>query len=351
MGSSAEIQAKLKKDYGETTVVGGGDKYKDQPRLPSGIFAFDLATGGGFPMGRPSIVYGPESSGKTNLVLSAIGAGQVKFPDKKAVFIDAESSYDPIWSQKLGVRIKDLIVCHPEYAEQAVDMIEAFMYADDVFCVVLDSMAALTTQNEIESDAGKMIVGGASLLVGKLMKKVNASFTKMSNMDEVPPAFIAVNQIRHKIGVMFGDNETMPGGNAPRYTSALTVRVYGKNEMEKKIHPVMPAYKKTSMIIKKWKVPILAMTSEYLMQMVDGGGRGAGHVEDWNTVSNYLKELDYLSKADKNKGWVLMGETYPTLIECRNALYEDQELLQEVKETIIRELMETKALAAEEEDG
>lgn len=339
MGSSADIMKQFQKDLGENAVKAGNSNYVDTIRLPTGVFAFDLATGGGFPMGRVSIVFGVESSNKTNIVLKAIGNGQRMYPDKKAVFIDAENAYDPLWAAKMGVDTANLIVCNPEYAEQAVDMIQAFLYAEDVFAVVLDSIAALTTENEITSSAEKASVGGASLHIGKLFRKTVISFTSMRNQGLMPPAFIAVNQIRHKIGVMFGDPETMPGGNAPRFASSLTVRIYGKNEIDKKIHPVLPAFKKTSIIVRKWKVPILAVTGEFMMQMIDGAGRPAGYVEDWNTVSNYLKDLDYLSKGEKNKGWILFGEVYKTLEDCRGALYSDPATLQEVKDTIIKELL------------
>ncbi len=351
MATTDDILKKVKKDYGQNIAKMGSEGYEDTPRIPTGIFAFDLASGGGFPLGRVSIVYGVESSNKTNVVLKAIGQGQALYPDKKAVFVDAEGAYDDAWAKVMGVDTERLIVIHPEYAEQAVDIIEAFLYASDVFMVCLDSIAALSTQNEIESSAEKASVGGASLVVGKLFKKATVSFNRMRNQGIMPPAFIGINQIRTKIGVMYGDNETMPGGNAIRFASSFTVRMYGKNEMDKKISPVMPAYKKTSIIIKKWKVPILSTTAEFMMQMLDGGGRSAGHVDDWNTVSAYLKELDYLGKGDKG-GWVLFGNPYPTLEACRTALYSDPTMLRDAKAQIIREMLTKGAVnGVGDEDG
>lgn len=337
--STAEILKKVQKDYGQSVAKKGSETYADTPRIPTGIFPFDLASGGGFPMGRVSIVFGPESSNKTNVVLKAIGEGQKIYPDKKAVFVDAEGSYDPDWAKLMGVNLDQLIVIHPEYAEQAVDIIEAFLYAADVFCVVLDSVAALSTQNEIDSSAEKASVGGASLVIGKLFKKATVSFNRMRNQGHMPPAFIGINQIRHKIGVMYGDPETMPGGNALKFAASFIVRLYGKNEMDKKINPVLPAFKKTSIIIRKWKMPILATTAEFQMQMLEGNGRLPGHVEDWNTISHYLKELDYLGKADGGKGWVMFGENYPTLDACKAALYGSDEMLMECKAQIIQELL------------
>lgn len=339
MSSSHEILTKMRKEHGHSIVQKGGEDYADTPRLPTGVFPFDLATGGGFPMGRVSIVYGPESSNKTNLVLRAIAEGQRIYPDKVAVFVDVEYALDLKWARRLGVDTERLIVVHPEYAEQAVDMTEGFFYANDVFAVALDSIAALSSQNEIESSAEKMSVGGSSLIVGKLFKKATVSFNKMRNQGIMPPAFLAINQIRHKIGVMFGNPETMPGGNAPKYASSMTVRVYGKNVVDKKLNATMPAYKEVSVIIQKWKVPILSVNATYNMLMIDANGKLAGHVEDWNTISSYLKELDYLGKGEKS-GWVMFGTEYATLAEAKEALYSDPNLLHEAKQTIISELLE-----------
>lgn len=278
------------------------------------------------------------NSNKTNTVLCAIAQGQLKYPDKVAVFVDVEHALDLHWAQQLGVDIDRLIVVHPEYAEQAADLTESFLYAEDVFCVALDSIAALTTQNEVESSTEKVSVGGASLLVGKLFRKAVVSFNKMQNQNLVPPAFLAINQIRNKIGVLYGSPEVMPGGNAPKYASSMTVRVYGKNILDKKINPVVPSLKEVSTIVQKWKVPILSINATYSMLMLGSGGNKVGSCHDWNTVATYLKELDYLSKAEKG-GWVLFGNTFKTLDECKNSLYSNPMELAEVKSTIIEELL------------
>lgn len=336
--TSDSIMKKIGKDHGAFIATRGDTKYEDVPRIPTGIFPLDLALGGGLPMGKVTIIWGNESSNKTNVVLKAIGQGQKLYPDKKAVFVDAEHGYDEAWAAQMGVDTAKLIVIHPEYAEQAIDIIEQFLYATDVFMVALDSVAALSTQNEIDSSAEKMAVGGAALKLGSMFKKITVSFNKMKNQGQIAPAFVAINQVRQKVGVMYGSPDVMPGGFAQKFAASCIIRLHGKNEMDKTIHPVLPAYKMTTATISKWKFPILSTVSEFKMQMVPGGGRYPGHVEDWNTVSTYLKELDYLSKGDKG-GWVLFGEPYQTLIDCRDALYEDVALVMETKATIINELL------------
>lgn len=350
MTSAAEILKQIHKDHGpEIAVVGAA--YSDCVRLPTGVFPFDLASGGGFPMGRVSVIYGPESSGKTNLALKAIAQGQLLFPTMKAVFVDAENAYDPGWASQLGVDNNRLILVHPEFAEQAVDLIEAFLYANDVFAVVLDSVAALITQNEIDSSAEKAVVGGASLTVGKLARKAPRAFmvAKKEN-DGFAPALICINQIRLKIGVMFGNPETMPGGNALKFASSMTVRIYGKSVVEKKINPNLPAYKDTSLVIQKYKVPILAQNAIYKIQMLHFGGNVPGHVSDWNTLKKYMEELDYLTKAEGG-GWLCVGEPFKTQEQCKEYLYGNPEVLLELRQAIISELMDAgSALPPNEED-
>lgn len=350
MAKAADIMKKVAKEFGSSIVTIGNKEFEDVIRIPTGVFPFDLMSGGGFPMGKVSIVFGTESSGKTNLVLKAIAEGQRMFPDKIAVFVDVENGFDPTWAAKLGVDVDKLIIINPEFAEQAIDITESFLYGSDVFMVALDSIAALTSQNEIESSAGKMIVGGASMLTGKMLKKTTVSFQRLRNQGIMPPAFVCVNQIRHKIGVMFGDPETQPGGNAVKFIPSMIVRLYGKGVIDKKINAVLPAYKETSVIMKKWKVPILAMKGDYTMLMLENGDKGPGFVEDWNTVSNYLKELGYLSKAEKTGGgWVLFGDPYKTLDEIRTKLYGDKQLLADTKTQIIKDMLVKGVIAPVEE--
>lgn len=338
MATTSDILKKINKDHGAHIATVGGKDFVDVDRIPTGIFAVDLAMGGGFPVGRTSVVFGPESSNKTNIVLMAVIQAQRKWPGKNVVFVDAENALDLKWVSTLGVNTDRLIVVHPEYAEQAVDFIEAFVHASDVSLIVLDSIAALITSNEAESSAEKVAVGGASAIVGKLMRKVPAAMRKMVNQGIVPPTFIAINQIRMKIGVMFGNPETMPGGFAVKFAASMILRVYGKNVIDKKLSTVMPAYKEVNCVLQKWKCPILAVNAVYTMQMIEAVGNKPGFISDWNTVSAYMKELDYLTKGDKG-GWVMNGETYKTLEECKEALYGDEDALADMKATIIAELL------------
>jgi hypothetical protein len=174
----------------------------------------------------------------------------------------------------------------------------------------------------------------------------------MQNAGKIAPAFIGINQIRFKMDAgPHGNPETLPGGQAQKYAASMLLRTYAKNVMDTKLHPAMPAFKEGSVVIKKWKCPILAVNAEYKMQMVSGGGHLPGYVKDWNTISTYMQELDYLSKVDAAKpgsGWLMSGEQYPTLKACEEALYGDPIALQEMKAAIISEMLE-KAQADEKQ--
>jgi recombination protein RecA len=342
MSTSVELIKKIKKDHGENIALIGRQAWVDMPRLPTGIFPVDLAMGGGFIRGKVNIVYGPESSNKTNLLLGAVREGQKMHPGQKAVIIDAEHDLNIPYAESQGVDPDRLIILYPEHAEMAVDFVESFLYAEDIFCVGLDSIAALTKQSEVENDASKNSYGGASILVGKLMRKAVVAFSKMQNSGIVAPAFVAINQIRFKMDAgPHGNPETMPGGQAQKYAASMILRTYAKNVMDTKLHPSMPVFKEGSIIVKKWKCPILAVNAEYKMQMIKAGGHNPGYVKDWNTVSTFMQELEYLSKRPDNKpGWIMCGDEYPTLKACEEALYSDPTSLQEMKSAIIKEMLD-----------
>lgn len=334
---ASDVLGKLQSTFGEGAGV-KGPEIVDVDRLPTGIFPFDLATGGGFPRGKVSILYGPESSGKTNIYLKTIALEQKANPDQVCVFVDVENSFDPEWSTRLGVDVAKLIVLYPKYAEQAVDMVEAVMKAEDVSIVCVDSLAALIPLNEQQSTAEKTQVGGSSGIIGKMMRKiVNVQSTE--KLLGHYPTLLLVNQTRYKIGVMFGNPEIMPGGNAHKFASGLTIKTYGKNVVDDKVSKTIPVMKEMSCQAVKWKVPIVSINSVFKMVMIPHHGNKPGDILDWNTVQSYMKDLGMLEK-DGNKGWLLLGDHYKTLVEIREAMETNEELGWSIRATIIQaELM------------
>lgn len=333
-GEMAAVLAKIKKEKGEGLVF-TGKLIPDVQRIPTGLFEFDLATGGGFPQSRLSIVYGPESSGKSNICYLAAAKAQ-KGPAhcNKVVWIDLEGTFDPNWVARFGVNIEELIVVKPGYGEECVDIVDALVRADDVALIVLDSIAVVTSSKEAEQSTEKFDVGTAAVLVKRLSNKLAIAFSLEARRGH-RPAVIFINQTRFKIGVMFGDPETMPGGQTMKFLSSLTVRLYGKNKVIKEFHPGLPAFKDTTAVIKKAKVPVCMVGFEYNMALIDETNLPIGQSDSWNLVSGHLKSAGLLVK-NGTKGWGLFGEVQPTLGVYADRYLQDSGFQQRCQQEVIR---------------
>lgn len=335
--SSGELGTLLKqfsKDKGEG-VWSKANSIPKVDRIPTGVFEFDLATNGGFPKGRLSIVYGPESSGKSNICYKLVASAQ-KLPENcnKVIWVDLEGTFDPEWIGQFGVNLENLIVLKPGYGEETVDLVDALVRADDVALIVVDSIAVLTSSAEIEKSTEKADVGSASLLVKRLCNKMAHSFSMESKRGHFP-SVVFINQTRYKIGVMFGDPETQPGGQTMKFLSSLTVRLYAKNKIIKEIHPDLAAYKETNAVIKKAKVPILAANFSYDMCVYPHNELNPGDTNSWNSVANHLKAANILVKGDKG-GWVLEGNHYPTLIPIQDTYESSSEFALKLQKLVIQ---------------
>ncbi len=323
MVALSKIHAELVDAYGDE-IGGQGVTHKELERTPSGIFPLDLALGGGIPRGRVTMIYGAESSCKTTLALRLIAEHQKRWPDQACVFFDVENALDLGWAAQLGVDMKKLYLERPLYAEQCANMFVKILGASDVGIMVLDSVAAMNTSIEMEKDLEKAIVGNRALLMERLSRKITTRLIEHNrNPDQVHmPTVIYVNQVRTKIGVMFGDPETTPGGTAIRFQSTMIIRLFAKNVIDAKVSTVLPAWKKVSAVVRKWKVPILATHSEWHMAGVDHSGLVAGQSDDWRTAREYLKGYDLLVKAPGDK-WQLLGETFNKQDEIRARMLSD----------------------------
>ena len=287
-------------------------------------------------MGGVSVVYGPESSCKTSVALRAIAMCQLLKPQLRCVLLDLEGAYDQSWGAALGVDNEKLMYALPDYAEQAVDMVCALLEADDIGIIVIDSLAAMSPENEVISDASKASVGSAGLIVSKFYRKMT-SVINQAKREGRYPLVIAINQIRHKVGVLYGSPETMPGGWAFKYASKMTVRMYGKDKEDAKISPQVPPFKEINGEIKKWKCPIAARSFKLDMQTltIPEHGLQMGRVDSWNTLSTYLKKFDLLTQEKSGKPWVLRGEEYKTQAILRERLALEEDFAAEVEKLVI----------------
>lgn len=301
------IIAEVNKKCGPKTVVAARN-IPNPERLPTGIFEFDLAIGGGWPCSRYSILYGPESSGKTNVVYKTIAMTQRRpGPCNRCVFVDIEGTFDPLWAVRFGVDIDLLLVAKPAYGEQAVDMIDALVGASDLKFLAVDSIAVLVAAKELEGSTEKADVGTSALLVKRLANKMAIRLSEEQKRDHTP-AVVFINQTRFKIGVMFGDPETMPGGQTVKFNASLIVRVYGKNLMVKEISSDIPAFKHTTASIKKAKVGVCKAAFEYDIAMMEHDGLAVGDTDSFGQVKSHLQAKDKLVKGQKG-GWDFMPGT------------------------------------------
>jgi recombination protein RecA len=347
MGNLDDVFKKMDKTYGAGLTKKGSD-VRVVERLPTGIFPLDLSLGGGFPINKISEIYGPNSSGKTNIALKCIAMHQKIYPHLRCLFIDAEHSFDKVWAALLGVNVETLDVYTPPYAEQTADVLEQCLLAEDMGLVILDSVAALATTAEIEKSAEGFLMGGPAILMGRLIKKALVSMSKSAGEGRYP-TLICINQTRMKIGTMFGDPETTPGGNALPFYAGMRLRTYGKNIMENTVSSAMPAFKQTDTVVKKWKVPITSVNSTFKIATIAHKGLNIGDADDWNTLATYAKNYGLLMKAEKGSGWLLGETAYPTLQAIRDALYSDVSLGNTMRNYIIEMALADTELPPESE--
>jgi recombination protein RecA len=210
---------KLDKEFGKGSIMRMSDKAVEQvPSIPTGSIALDVALGiGGLPRGRVIEIFGPESSGKTTLAIHAIAEAQKL--GGIAAFIDAEHAFDRSYAQKLGVNMDTLYVSQPDHGEQALEIADALIRSSAIDILVVDSVAALTPKAEIEGDMGDSRMGLQARLMSQALRKLTANISKTNT------CCIFINQLREKIGVMFGNPETTTGGNALKFYASVRIDI------------------------------------------------------------------------------------------------------------------------------
>ncbi len=212
--------AQIQKQFGKGAVMRLGERgsVEDIPVIPTGSLAVDIATGvGGIPRGRIIEIYGPESSGKTTLALHMIASAQKD--GGMAAFVDAEHALDPVYAKKLGVNVDDLLISQPDYGEQALEIVDALVRSGALDLIVVDSVAALVPKAEIDGEMGDSHVGLQARLMSQALRKLTA------NINKTRTSLVFINQIRMKIGVMYGNPETTTGGTALKFYSTMRMEI------------------------------------------------------------------------------------------------------------------------------
>lgn len=273
--------SQIEKNFGKGAIMRLGENAgMNVEAIPTGSIALDAATGiGGLPKGRIIEIFGPESGGKTTVTLHAIAEAQKN--GGIAAFVDVEHALDPVYAKALGVDIDQLIVSQPDTGEQALDIMEALVRSGAIDIIVLDSVAAMVTKAEIDGDMGDSFVGVQARLMSSAMKKLTAVIAKSNTVA------IFINQVREKIGIMFGNPETTPGGRALKFYSSVRIEVR-KGEAIKEDGETIGARTKCKVIKNKVAPPF--KTCEF--DMIFGHG-----ISRMGELVDYAVELGFIKKS------------------------------------------------------
>ena len=318
--------AKIEKDFGRGSVMRMGyEQVEDVEVIPTGSLALDAALGvGGYPKGRIIEIYGPESSGKTTLAIHAIAQAQKE--GGIAAFIDAEHAFDRFYAKKLGVDVDELLIAQPDNGEQALEIADQLIRSSAIDIIVIDSVAALTPKAEIEGDMGDNKVGLQARLMSQALRKLTSTISKTNT------TCIFINQLREKIGVMFGNPETTTGGNALKFYASVRLDIRRVTTLKDGDTPIG---NQVRVKIVKNKVAPPFRKAEFEITF----GEGISHVGE---IVDLGVELGIIKKSGS---WFSYGET--RLGQGRDAvkrvIKDNPELTAELEEKIAAALKERNA--------
>ena len=313
--------AKIEKDFGKGSIMKMGDEHVEEVEvIPTGSIGLNVALGvGGYPRGRIIEIYGPESSGKTTLTIHAIAEAQKA--GGIAAFIDAEHAFDRFYAEKLGVDVNSLLISQPDNGEQALEIADQLIRSSAIDIIVIDSVAALTPKAEIEGDMGENKVGVQARLMSQALRKLTASVSKTRT------CCIFINQLREKIGVMFGNPETTTGGNALKFYASVRLDIRGGQSIKNGDDIIG---RQTKVKVVKNKVAPPFRKAEFDIMFGEGISR-AGEIVDLGTELGIIK---------KSGSWFSYNDT--KLAQGRDAakqaILDNPELAEELEQLIFAEL-------------
>ena len=315
----SQVLADIEKQFGKGAIMKLGDDTHNEIEVsPSGSLTLDLALGvGGYPKGRIIEIYGPESSGKTTFALHAIA--EIQKSGGRAAFIDAEHALDPVYAKNLGVDINNLLLSQPDTGEQALEICEALVRSEAINIVVIDSVAALVPQAEIEGEMGDSHVGLQARLMSQALRKLSGTINKTNTIA------IFINQLREKVGVMFGNPETTPGGRALKFYSTIRMDVR-RSEQIKQGDNVIGNRTTVKIVKNKVAPPFKTATLEIMY------GEGVSR------VSEIIDLATDASILEKSGSWYSYnGEKLGQGKETVKALLKENDSLREELEKKVRE--------------
>jgi len=353
---ASETMAKILKKHGsEILIRAADDRHQEVPRIPSGIMMLDWALGGGWPAGRINTIYGHKSSAKTTTLLKTIANAQkmcascFTFPadndgkckcgeyrEMVCAFIDVEGTYDHKWAANTGIDPQRLMYSRPDFAEQSLDIVEALIRSGDVDLLVLDSLAFLTPAKEIQESVEKETMGVQPRLIGKGIRKINSALSAVKNDMNRHPTMFFTNQIRMKLGVMFGNPETTPGGMAPGFASTTEVKVWaGKYDVDEATG--RPSHVDMNFRVEKNKSGPAKMEGSYRLMLTDTETKHAGDVYEEDAIVNMGQKFGLIE--GHGNSWTCLGEKFGGKSLIERKLLIDPAYKKVVKDALMKVLL------------
>ena len=324
---------KLEKTYGKGAVMKLSDeKVVDVPAIPTGSLGLDIALGiGGIPRGRVTEIYGPESSGKTTLTLHCIAEAQKQ--GGMAAFIDAEHAFDRAYAEKLGIDTENLLISQPDNGEQALEIAEHLIRSGAIDIIVIDSVAALVPKGELEGEMGESKMGLQARLMSQALRKLTGTISKTSC------ACIFINQLREKIGVMFGNPETTTGGNALKFYASVRLDIRRIGQIKESADDITGNRVKVKVVKNKVAPPFKVVEFDIMY------GRGiskSGEIVDLGVELGILQKSGSWFSYDGNK----LGQGRDSV---KSLIEDNPELMEELEKKIKDKIMKPEAQKVLEE--
>lgn len=342
----AAVQADVEKNYG-AHVMHRASRKPPFKHTPTGIFTLDMALFGGVPESLITLIYGRESSGKTTLAQRVVARTQQKYPDKTAVFVDIEGTYDTVWGARHGVDNDRMLLVQPATGEMALDIAVAALGAEDTSIMVVDSLATLIPFKELDASLEDQQPGIQARLIGKFCRRVQNVLLDQRKRDHRPTVLL-LNQWRMKIGVFRGDPRVLPGGMAQHYASSVKIETYNKEQLgsdDRELETV--DHNDHSFKIAKNKVGTGIRSGEYTMIRNPSHPLGQGFVDDARTVATWAKKMGVVTGGGST--WRLDGldETFRNLQGICDYFYSDLDFFEQFKMRLITMQREACGLVAQ----
>lgn len=354
---ASEWMTKIRKKFGDHIVNVASESHSIEiHRIPTGIFPLDYSLGGGFAVGRVNTVYGQKSSAKTTTLLKAIGNAQklcsiCYTPDGKggcscgemrelvASFIDVEGTFERKWAEANGVDMKRLILTRPDYAEQGLDIAEAMLRSNECDLLALDSIAFLTSAKEIEKSHEEETVGQQARTMGKAIRKFTSALNQMANENEGrKPTIFLVNQIRMKVGLLFGNPETQPGGMAPGFAASTETKFWsGKYKMDDETK--RPISVEMNFRVEKNKTAAARMEGSFHLMLADTATKKLADTYDEDFILAMAEKIGLVER--KGNQWETFGRSFRKKEDMETALLTDAAFNAEMRTSLMKVLLAT----------